>query len=268
MESSSVPPSAALHLRRGETRAGAERVKLLSAIEAQGSISAAARAVGLTYRAAWDAVQALNNLFDRPLVISQTGGPGGGGATLTPAGRMVLKGFARLESELNRLIGELNQDIATETDIPGQHLIWSLGMRTSARNALHGTVEAVIDGPVNCEVSLRVGPSVLIVATTTRESVETLGLRLGRSAVALIKASFVILAPGDEPLKTSARNVLTGVVTRHEPGAVSDEVVLEIGEGKTLTATITRGSGETLGFKVGDKAQALIKASHVILAVD
>ncbi len=173
-----------------------------------------------------------------------------------------------LETELNRLLGELNDDITAHSDISGRHLIWSLGMRTSARNALHGIVERVIGGPVNCEITLRVNPQVLITAVTTRESVETLDLRPGRSAIALIKASFVILAPGEEPLKTSARNVLHGVVTRHEPGAVSDEVVLDIGEGKTITATITRGSGETLGFEVGDKAQALIKASHVILAVD
>ena len=49
---------------------------------------------------------------------------------------------------------------------------------------------------------------------------------------------------------------------------MNDEVVLDLGQGKTVTATITRGSGEEMGLKVGDKAQALIKASHVILAVD
>ncbi len=86
--------------------------------------------------------------------------------------------------------------------------------------------------------------------------------------MALIKASFVILAPGEEPVRTSARNRLPGVVIRHEVGAVNNEVALDLGQGKTITATITRGSGEELGLKVGDRAQALIKASHVILAVD
>jgi molybdate transport system regulatory protein len=58
------------------------------------------------------------------------------------------------------------------------------------------------------------------------------------------------------------------VVTRHEVGAVNDEIVLEIDGGKTLVATITRESGEALGLEVGERALALIKASHVILAVD
>ncbi len=55
---------------------------------------------------------------------------------------------------------------------------------------------------------------------------------------------------------------------RHERGAVNDEVVLEIDEGKTLTATITRESAEVLEIAPGLELQALIKASHVILAVE
>ncbi|MEI9964933.1 MAG: TOBE domain-containing protein [Caulobacteraceae bacterium] len=105
-------------------------------------------------------------------------------------------------------------------------------------------------------------------AIITKESAHELGLKPGAEAMALIKSSFVILAEGDEPIRTSARNLLVGTVIRHEVGAVNDEVVLDLGDGKTITATITRESGEELGFKVGDRAQALIKASHVILAVD
>ncbi len=84
--------------------------------------------------------------------------------------------------------------------------------------------------------------------------------------MALINSSFVILA-GAAPVATSARNRLEGVVIRHERGAVNDDVVLEIDQGKTIAATITRESADALGFEIGARAQALIKASHVILAV-
>jgi molybdate transport system regulatory protein len=141
-------------------------------------------------------------------------------------------------------------------------------MKTSARNALRGVVSDVKLGPVNAEVALTVSNGVEIVAVVTSESVADLGLAPGREAVAIVKSSFVILVAGDAPLRTSARNRLVGTVIRHETGAVSDEVVLDLGGGKTVTAVITRGSGEALGLAVGDKAQALIKASHVILAVD
>ncbi len=141
-------------------------------------------------------------------------------------------------------------------------------MKTSARNVLRGVVERVSDGAVNAEVTLTVSSGVQIVAIVTRESVRDLGLAPGRAAMAIIKSSFVILAKGAAPLAVSARNRIAGTVLRHETGAVNDEVVLDIGEGETITATITRESGEQLVFEPGEPAQALIKASHVILAVD
>jgi molybdate transport system regulatory protein len=266
---SSPAPEAVLQLRTGGgARVGPERLALLKAIDEEGSISSAARRVGLTFRGAWEAVQALNNLFDRQLVEARTGGRKGGGAEVTPAGRALIEAMTRLDARLETLIGELHESLAGHTDMSGRGLIWSLGMRTSARNALRGVVEHVTEGAVNCEVALRVSPKVLLTAIVTRASAEDLGLEPGREAVALIKSSFVLLAPGTEPLRTSARNCLAGVVRTHQQGAVNDEVTLEIDEGKTLTATITRGSGETLAFAEGEPAQALIKASHIILAVD
>ncbi len=123
-------------------------------------------------------------------------------------------------------------------------------------------------GAVNSEVQLQISDKVRIIAVITRESVQNLDLQPGRPALALIKSSFVILAVGDGELRTSARNCLDGVVVRHERGAVNDEVVLEIDEGKTITATITRESADVLGIGPGVRAKALIKSSHVILAVD
>jgi len=260
---------AALQMRRGDdSRVGAERIALLKAIHEHGSISAGGRAVGITYRSAWDAVQALNNLFDRPLVVGQTGGRQGGGAVLTPAGEAVIAGFEHLNTALQTVMAQLQSAVSGHSEPHLDTFLWSLGMKTSARNAFRGTVSSIAQGAVNCEVTLKISDTVQIVSLVTKASVEELGLEVGKPAVALVKSSFVILAPGAEPLITSARNCLTGVVLRHETGAVNDEVVLELDVGKTLTATITRESGESLPFKVGDKAQALIKASHVILAVE
>jgi molybdate transport system regulatory protein len=265
----SPPIQAVLQLRKGPaSRVGPDRIRLLTSIQAHGSITAAAKAVGLSYKGAWDAVQALNNLFERPLVAAQTGGRQGGAAQVTPAGEAVLAAYATVEDRLVQVIGQLEAALGGADLVDLKSLIWSFGMKTSARNALRGVVETVTPGTVNAEVTLRVSPGVAIVAIVTRESVADLDLIPGREALALIKSSFVILAAGDDGLRTSARNCLAGTVIRHDEGAVNDEVVLEMEPGKTLTATITRGSGEALGFKVGDRVQALIKASHVILAVD
>jgi molybdate transport system regulatory protein len=264
---SELPIQALLQFRKGPAaRVGPDRIRLLAAIRTQGSIAAAARTVGLSYKGAWDAVQALNNLFEQPLVSAQTGGKAGGAATVTPAGESMLNAYGKVEAGLAQLIGQLEQALARPESL--DPIIWSDGMRTSARNALRGVVETVTAGAVNSEVTLRITPDVAIVAIITRESVADLELAPGREAMALIKSSFVILAAGDAPLRTSARNALAGTVIRHERGAVNDEVVLELDQGKTIAAAITRESADALDLAVGVRAQALIKASHVIIAVD
>ncbi|HZK99965.1 MAG TPA: TOBE domain-containing protein [Caulobacteraceae bacterium] len=125
-----------------------------------------------------------------------------------------------------------------------------------------------ISGAVSAEVTLEISPGVEIVAAISRASVEALGLAVGSDALALIKASFVILAAGDAPLRTSARNCLRGKVVAIEHGAVNTEVILKLADGKTLAATITRQSAETLDLTMDAAMAALVKASHVILAVE
>jgi molybdate transport system regulatory protein len=176
----------------------------------------------------------------------------------------VIEAYRRIETELAAVCARLDDGELGG----GLSDIWSLGMKTSARNALRGVVKSVTDGAVSAEVTLDIGGGVEITAVVTAGSVHDLGLAVGSPAIALIKSSFVILAPGGEPLRTSARNQLIGRVLSRTDGAVNSEIVLELSEGKTLTATITCESADDLGLKRGDAAIALIKAPHVILAVD
>jgi molybdate transport system regulatory protein len=115
---------------------------------------------------------------------------------------------------------------------------------------------------------LKVSDAIDIVGIVTRESVESLGLSVGKPAVALIKSSFVILAAGHDDLPISARNRIKGIISSILPGAVNDEITLDLGDEKTLTAIVTHESSDEMNLAVGQPAQALIKASHVILAVD
>ena len=79
----------------GEIALGPGKADLLQAIAAHGSISAAARAMGLSYRRAWLMVDAMNRLFADPPVETVRGGRGG--ACLTPAGRLLLADYRALE---------------------------------------------------------------------------------------------------------------------------------------------------------------------------
>lgn len=246
--------------RAGLPRVALARMALVEAVDELGSISAAARKVGLSYKGAWDAIRALNNLFDAPLVTAAPGGRSGGAALVTPRGRAALAAFRRVQLEMDAALAKLDQGF-------GADVFWSLGMKTSARNALRGRIDRITPGAVSAEVTLRLADGLDIVATITAQSVEDLGLAEGVPAIALIKSSFIVLAKG-QGLRTSARNQIAGVVASREDGAMNSEIRLDIGAGKTLTATVTLESARLLELAVGDPVTALIKAPHVILAVE
>jgi molybdate transport system regulatory protein len=257
--------SASVSLKRGlSPKVGLERVALIQAIDELGSITAAAKRLGLSYKGAWDIVQALNNLFDAPLVEAAPGGKAGGAARVTARGRDVAAAFQRVQGEIDAALAKLEAGLTGET---ARDLFWSLGMRTSARNALRGQISRIGEGAVSSEIALRLADGVEIVAVLTRRSVEDLGLTVGAPAIALIKSSFVLLAKG-ENLRTSARNQIVGRVAGREDGAVNSEIAVDIGGGKTLVATITLESARALEIALDDAVTALIKAPHVILAVE
>ncbi len=135
---------------------------------------------------------------------------------------------------------------------------------TSARNQFSGKIVRITTGAVNSEVVLDIGGS-QIVAIITNESVKNLGLAVGGAAYALIKASWVLLVKSG--LKTSARNQFAGTVASCKTGAVNAEVVVSLPDGKAITAIVTNESVAKMDLKKGDAASALIKASHVIIAV-
>lgn len=254
--------------RDTSARMGAGRVRLLEAIRDHGSISAAARTLGLSYKTAWDAVNTMNNLFGQPLVAASPGGRSGGGATVTPAGLQVIAAFRFVQAELSRFFGSLESHLGETDCLSASIFLWSLLMKTSARNTFRCTITEVTEGAVNAEVLMDLTGDQKLVAIITNRSVKTLDLAPGKEVFALVKSTFVILTPEDDLAKTSARNRLCGSVTMREDGAVNSEIVLDLGGGKTIAAIITKKSAETLALQPGDRACALIKASHIILAVE
>lgn len=251
----------------GQTLGGAARIALLAAIGETGSITRAAKAVGLSYKGAWDAIDTMNNLAGEPLVLRATGGKGGGGTTLTPRATALIAAFRAIEREHRRFID------AASAAVEGFEVNWKLigriGMKTSARNQLFGKVLAVKHGAVNDEVVLALPGEHTITAVVTHESVQELGLAPGVDACALVEASWVVLAVEDgSPLRLSARNQLQGVVETVTRGAVNSEVLLALDGGMTLAAIVTNDSVDALGLAQGVSAVAAFKASSVILAVN
>lgn len=92
-------PTLFLRVKFGERGfLGPGKIQLLELIDQHGSISAAGKAMGMSYRRAWLLIDGLNSVFVAPLVVKQTGGSGGGGAVLTDLGREIVARYRRIES--------------------------------------------------------------------------------------------------------------------------------------------------------------------------
>lgn len=250
---------------KGQGPIGRDRIAMLEAVAEHGSITHAAKALGFSYKAVWDGVNAINNLMPRPALITQAGGRKGGGAELTEDGHRLIAAFRRLEGKLSQITRSIAEDgLDSHTDF----LFWSVAMKTSARNAFRCQVTNIRRAPVNVEVTLKVSEENSIVAVITNESADELGLVPGREAVALVKSSFVTLIRGDALPQVSARNLVSGTVLERIDGGVNSEIVLDIGNGKTLIAVITKDGAEELSLTLGQRVWAMFNAAQVILAVD
>ncbi|VTZ48432.1 Transcriptional regulator, ModE family [Methylocella tundrae] len=249
----------------GKLLVGRERVTLLEAVIQHGSITKAADVAGFSYKTAWDAVNAINNLLPRPAFITHTGGPRGGGAEVTEEGRRLLVTFRRLEEKLSRISSSIAvQGIECEEDL----IFWGIGMKLSARNTFHCTVLEIFAAPVNVEVRLQVSPEVVISALVTNASVSELGLVNHRPVLALVNASSVMLAPCDQMPRISARNKIMGRVLERFDGGSDVEVTVGIGAGKTMTSIMTQDSADATGIKPGADVCAIFQDCNVILASD
>jgi len=100
---------------------GPGKADLLERIDRCGSIAAAGREMGMSYKRAWELIGTLNAMFRAPLVDSTRGGPGGGGAVLTDLGREVLAQYRALETEAaERADDRLNALNGLLRDIPDE----------------------------------------------------------------------------------------------------------------------------------------------------
>lgn len=238
---------------------------LLAALAVTGSLQKAARAAGYSYKGAWLVLDAANALTHAPLVDASTGGRGGGGSRLTPEGQALLAAWQALQS---RHAGFLHEQAAWLAAQPALHqLLKRMSMKTTARNQFAGQVSAVNAGPATTTVRVALPGGATITASLTAAAAEELGVQIGQEALALVKASEVVLVTDFGGYKLSARNQLAGTVSRVQRGAVSSLIGLTLPGGAAVTASVTNDAVEALGLAVGQPATAVFKAYAVMLAV-
>ncbi len=234
-----------------------KRIDILRQIGQGGSISQAARAAGVSYKAAWQALDTLTNLAGVPLVERTVGGSGGGGTVLTEAGRALLAAADAMaqarDAVLARLAGTQGAGTAAAR----------LAVRTSMRNQWPCVVRA-IEGTGQI-VRVRLDPAgaqaLALTARITRESRELLGLEPGLPVLALCKAMAVQVEKAAKA--GGGANAWPGRATRVSRGDVGDEVSAELDAGMQMVGVAAAGSG----LRSGSRVVLRVDESAVVLAV-
>lgn len=241
---------------------GKGRIELLENIREFGSIHAAAKAMKMSYKAAWDSVDAMNNLSEVPLVQKISGGKGGGGTFLTPKGEEVIEAFHNLQAKHQQFL-----DLFASSDdlLTIVQTLNRLSLKLSARNQLIGTISAISEDAVNVAIELTIKAADKIYSSITKNSYQELGLHIGDNAIAIIKASSVLLSKTKPTI--ACENLLKGKIIQILSDTANTEVTLELESKSTITATIANDAFEPLGLKVNAEAYAFFKASNVILGV-
>lgn len=91
--------------------AGNGRIKLLETIKTEGSISKAAIKMGISYKKAWKLIDSMNNASNKPLIITSTGGVGGGGASLSEEATQLISSFHSIQKSIQKLVNKKNTEI-------------------------------------------------------------------------------------------------------------------------------------------------------------
>ncbi len=244
---------------------GHGRIELLERIDSTGSISKAAKEMKMSYKAAWDAVDAMNNVAKEPIVSRETGGRGGGGTRLTEYGKELISVYKEAEKEHLRFLNNLTEKVRNFNDHAA--FFQRMSMKTSARNQYGGTISSITRGPISSEVGITVGEGTVIFANVTNESIEELNLKEGMEAFALVKSSWITLVAPECANKVSARNRLCGEVESFNTGAINSEVIIQLNDKNTITATITNASAKEMELHLGSKICAVFKSNSVILGI-
>ncbi len=253
-----MPPSRLHYAQALAHEALDKRLDILRRIGEAGSISEAARGAGVSYKAAWQALENLSTLAGARLIDKAVGGSGGGGARLTDAGRQLLDAADRLNDAKRSVLAELEK--RTDNALSLQGLV-GLGMRTSMRNQLPCIVESVSKRAGVARVRLKLATGASLTSRITCESAELLGISSGMGVLALFKATAVTVMPC-----CTAReglNLLDGEIVQITSEDDGGEVAVQLMQGVHLIGF----PADRNGFAMHQSVVASLDEAAVVIAI-
>jgi molybdate transport system regulatory protein len=248
--------------KKGKSFLGSGRIELLERIDRTGSIHAAAKEMKMSYKAAWERINSMNEMSDQPIITRTKGGRGGGGTVLTPYAHELIATFKRF-NELHRQF----IDRFAEAGSDPEHLARILSrtfLTTSARNQLPAKVADIEINDLHATLTLALNESDTLRSTITVKSVKSMGLVIGCEAFAVIKSSDIqIVAITTSTDKDD--NTLAGTVESIEISGENVEIAFRLKGGTLLVALEKSESAQNL--EVGSLAFAVISPLHIMIGL-
>lgn len=239
----------------GKNFIGRGRVELLENIMFYGSISKAAKAMKMSYKAAWDSVDAMNNLSVQPMVKRVTGGKGGGGTVVTAYAKAVINTYRELSAIHDNFLTTLGNSF--DERLGGESSVDTVFSR------LCGNILNIKYRDDNAEVDVRLDCGQFATVSTAKYFTEHYALAIGDKVEILVESDDIILM--SEEAVSSARNSLKGVISDIEEISGNAIVTLDLGSKTFLKAHITASSLKKLSLKKKANATALFKAFNATL---
>ena len=238
-----------------------KRIALLYAIKEHGSISKAAKAIPMSYKSAWEAVDVMNTLSTQAIVEKETGGKNGGGTTVTPYGLKLLETYKVLKEEHTRFLQRLSE--VTNIESGEFKTIGRLGLQLSARNQIQSQVLKITSESVNAKIVLKLKGGQEIISVITNEAVENLHLSQGESVTAIIKSSVVLVSSTAKTMQVDNR--LKGIIAKIDTDSHNAKIVVDIGKGDTIVSVLPLDVFETFNLISGDTVMVGVQSNDIML---
>lgn len=240
--------------------ANPRRISLLKQVANTGSISQGAKLAGISYKAAWDAINEMNTTMPEPVVCSEKGGKGGGGAKLTEFGERLLKVYSITsqvqEMALAALLDE-SVDMHSLLDVMAH-----FSLNTSARNQLTARINGIDSFGLNDKISVTLAGGQQIQISVTHSSRERLQLAMDKSVLLLFKAPAVLATI--HACEVDGQNCLSGRLLSVTELGDKAELAIDI-DGKDIIYSVMPLT-QTQALAVGEPCFACFDATQVILA--
>ena len=234
---------------------GRGRVELLQNIQIHGSISKAAKAMKMSYKAAWDSVDIMNKLANKPLVTKITGGKGGGGTVITSHAKELIQAYEE--------ISKLHKNYFSILENSFNEQIIDLAEEEPTFSRLSGTVFEMQNINDNYEIKIKLISGQTLTSIESKDFITKKNLKIGDEINFLIETNNIVLTKTEQ--NNSARNKLIGEIISINDDKINTIITISCTEKDIIYSKITSSSYKKLELKIGDKIYASFKAYNIII---